>query len=197
MMKRYLVKCYMLLWRGYFRLKSEIIKRLNNIQGEGVIYSRGKLSIKNKGTFILKGDVEINSGYRANRINGYKCSCITIDKDAKLVLGKNVGLSNSIIYCSKQIEIGDDTLIGGDCKIIDMDFHPINPLERVNKNYSNVKKKPIKIGDNVFVGMNTIVLKGSRIGDNSIISAGSIVSNDIPENEIWGIRSIDKIGKIQ
>ena len=54
-MKRYLVKCYMLLWRGYFRLKSEIIKRLNNIQGEGVIYSRGKLNIKNKGTFILKG----------------------------------------------------------------------------------------------------------------------------------------------
>jgi len=44
--------------------------------------------------------------------------------------------------------------------------------------------KPIQIGDNVWIGMNTVVLPGIHIGNNVVIGAGSIVTTDIPENSI-------------
>ena len=59
------------------------------------------------------------------------------------------------------------------------------------------KTAEVKIGNNVFIGANTIVLKGVTIGDRSIIGAGSVVTKNIPEDEIWGgnpakfIRKID------
>lgn len=42
------------------------------------------------------------------------------------------------------------------------------------------------IGDNVFIGINSIILSGSNIGNNVIIGAGSVVSGRIPDNEVWG-----------
>jgi acetyltransferase-like isoleucine patch superfamily enzyme len=58
--------------------------------------------------------------------------------------------------------------------------------------------KPIKIGDNVFIGMNSIIMPGVRIGDNVVIGAGSIVTKDIPSNSVCAgvpsriIRSLDE-----
>ncbi len=43
----------------------------------------------------------------------------------------------------------------------------------------------VVIGDNVFIGMNTIIVNAVNIGDNAIIGAGSVVNRDIPANEIW------------
>lgn len=59
------------------------------------------------------------------------------------------------------------------------------------------------IGDNVFIGMNSIILMGSNIGDNVIIGAGSVVSGTIPSNSVVGgvparvIRSLDEHYKIR
>ena len=44
----------------------------------------------------------------------------------------------------------------------------------------------VNIGDNVFIGMNTLIVNAVNIGNNAVIGAGSIVTCDIPENEIWG-----------
>lgn len=44
---------------------------------------------------------------------------------------------------------------------------------------------PIHIGDNAFVGMNTIITKSVTIGDNAVIGAGSVVTRDIPANQVW------------
>jgi len=46
--------------------------------------------------------------------------------------------------------------------------------------------KPVTIGDNVFIGMNSIILKGVNIGNNVRIAAGSVVTKSIPANQIWG-----------
>ena len=62
-------------------------------------------------------------------------------------------------------------------------FHPLNPEERKSNNYDG---KDIIIGNNVFIGMNVTVLKGSTIGNNSVISVGAIVTGDIPPNVIAG-----------
>ena len=52
---------------------------------------------------------------------------------------------------------------------------------------------PITIGDNVFIGMNSIILKGVTIGDNVIIGAGSVVTKSIPSNEVWAGNPARKI----
>lgn len=43
----------------------------------------------------------------------------------------------------------------------------------------------VTIGDNVFIGMNTLIVNAVNIGDGAVIGAGSIVSKDIPAGEIW------------
>ena len=83
--------------------------------------------------------------------------------------------------------IGNNVIIGVGTQIRDTDNHSLNPFDRLNGlDWKNKKTQPIKIGDNVFIGTNTIILKGVEIGDNCIIAAGSVVTKSIPENEIWG-----------
>lgn len=43
----------------------------------------------------------------------------------------------------------------------------------------------VTIGNRVFIGMNTLIVKAVSIGDNAVIGAGSVVTKDIPAGEIW------------
>lgn len=85
------------------------------------------------------------------------------------------------------VQIGKYVLIGAGCKIYDTDFHPLNASYRYGelKDNQKTRSKPIIIEDGVFIGGHSIILKGSHIGKNSIIGAGSVVTGDIPENQIW------------
>ena len=47
-----------------------------------------------------------------------------------------------------------------------------------------MKTAPVKIGDNVWIGMGAVILKGVTIGDNSVVAAGAIVTKSIPANTI-------------
>ncbi len=107
-------------------------------------------------------------------------------------------MSNSAIYCAEKITVGDNVMIGGSCKIWDTDFHPLNTLLRTENPNEGYKTKPIIIGNNVFIGGFSIILKGTTIGDGSIIGAGSVVSGTIPAGEIWAgnpARFIKKINE--
>ena len=102
-----------------------------------------------------------------------------------IIIGNNVGISNSTIWSNKQIVIEDNVLIGGSCKLWDTDFHSIDFNLR-NTKHDSGNVKPILVKKNVFIGASSIVLKGVTIGENSIIAANSLVSKNIPANEIWG-----------
>ena len=70
----------------------------------------------------------------------------------------------------------------GNCQITDSDGHSLWPPEN-RSNYSGAEfDEPVVIGENVFIGLNVIILKGAEIGDNSVIGAGSIVRGKIPAN---------------
>lgn len=98
----------------------------------------------------------------------------TWSEGAEIKIGSDVGISGGSIVASKCIEIGDGTIIGANCTIIDTDFHPLDSkMRRYEK--EGVRSKPVKIGKNVFVGMNSIILKGVEIPDNAIVPAGSVV----------------------
>jgi acetyltransferase-like isoleucine patch superfamily enzyme len=98
----------------------------------------------------------------------------TWKRSAQIIIGNNVGVSGGSIVASKKIEIGDGTLIGVNTTIIDTDFHPIKSKNR-RYDKKNIKSKPVKIGKNVFIGMNCVILKGVEISDNSVIPAGSVL----------------------
>ena len=108
-----------------------------------------------------------------------------IGKNAKLTIGEDVGFSNSTICCREEITIGDHTIIGGNSKIWDTDFHPISIEQRKIDIDSNAKTSPIYIGKYVFIGADVTIMKGVSIGDFAVIGAGSVVRSNIPDNEVW------------
>lgn len=108
----------------------------------------------------------------------------TLQAGAEIVVGEGTGISGGTFCAAKSIVIGTDCLFGANVTVVDTDFHHINPALRHNSNACHRDAKPVAIGDNVFVGMGAMILKGVSIGDNSVIGAGSVVSKDIPANVI-------------
>lgn len=107
----------------------------------------------------------------------------TLNSSAKLVIGNNVGISGGGICVAQEVVIGDDVMMGANSFITDTDFHPVDPEKRRFRK-DNVASRRVIIEENVFIGMNSTILKGARIGKNSVIAAGSIVTKDIPPNSI-------------
>lgn len=109
----------------------------------------------------------------------------TLVPGAAIVIGKNTGISGGSICAAIRVEIGNECLIGANVTIADTDFHPINSLgRRHNGNPLEIGSEPIVIEDNVFIGTGVVILKGVRVGKNSVIGAGSVVTKNVPANAI-------------
>lgn len=117
---------------------------------------------------------------------GLSQRCIIVAKNGgKIVINEGVGMSGCTIYSMESITIGRNTDIGSGCKIIDNDFHPLAyseryPVERLDL----LKKRPVVIGEGCFLGANSIILKGTTLGKNVVVGAGSVVSGTFPDNVI-------------
>jgi acetyltransferase-like isoleucine patch superfamily enzyme len=142
------------------------------------------LIIKHKGSMISYGEnITINSSFFRSTL-GVKPTIIrTLNSNSKICIGNNVGISGATIIAAKSITICNEVIVGANVQIIDTDFHPINPKNRYF-NFSDVQSKPILINENVFIGMNSIILKGTTIGKNSVIGAGSVVCDNVEPNTI-------------
>lgn len=158
--------------------KYRITKPKIKFKGFCVIFAFPKCSIDiNQGA--------INSSFTSNMLGLYQRTIIIARYGGKIKIGNGFGISGSTIYSTESITIGNNATIGANCKIIDNDFHPIDPIYRQKGlNKEHAKRAPIKIGDNCFIGMNSIILKGSTLGDNVIVGAGSVVSGTFPNNSI-------------
>lgn len=141
------------------------------------------LALKNSQILLGRGSV-VNSGPMSNLLGLYQRTFIIARYGGKINIGKNAGISGSTIYSMAEIKIGENCIIGANCKIIDNDFHPLDYLKRIEDRPTDIKKKPINIGNNCFIGMNSIILKGTTIGNNCVVGAGSVVSGTYPANVI-------------
>lgn len=111
----------------------------------------------------------------------------TWSETSKIIIEDNVSLNGtSITSRSKVIHIGEGTMIAPNVVIIDSDFHSLWAPDNRATNPGIEEDKDVTIGKNVWIGMQSIILKGISIGDNSVIAAGSIVTNDIPSNVLAG-----------
>lgn len=113
---------------------------------------------------------------------------ILVGPKGVLTIGDHVGMSNATIVADNSVTIGDHAMIGGGVQIFDTNFHSTDAAVRTSghETREDVKKAPVVIGSNVFIGANAIICKGVTIGDNGIVAAGSVVVKSIPAGEVWG-----------
>lgn len=177
--------------------------KINHIHfGKGIIFT-GLPFLSIQGKVKIGDNFKINSRLDANPIGRNYKSIIIVRKNAELIIGNDTGMSGTTIVCQKKITIGNNVKFGGNVCIYDTDFHALDPNLRKNSHtdFENKAKKEVMIQDNVFIGAHSTILKGVTIGENSIIGACSVVTKDIPENEIWAgnpakfIRKVDLISE--
>jgi acetyltransferase-like isoleucine patch superfamily enzyme len=85
----------------------------------------------------------INSSYSSNLLGLYQGTIIVARYGGIIKIGSNVGVSGSTIYAMAKIVIGDNTLIGANCKIIDNDFHPLDAMRRIEENPKDIRRNPV------------------------------------------------------
>jgi hypothetical protein len=99
--------------------------------------------------------------------------------DAAIEVGEDCGFTGTTLVAADRIYIGDRVQVGGNASIVDFDFHPLAPEERA-ENFNDGAHAPIVIEDDVFVGMEALVLKGVTVGEGAVVGAGSVVTQDVP-----------------
>ena len=139
------------------------------------------ISIGDYATLITAPDKRIDlSTWETDKING------------ELHLGKYILISpGTSIRSAKKITIGSSTMIASDVTITDSDWHDI--YDRTDYVAS---PKEVVIEENVWIGEKSLILKGSKIGKNSIIGAGSVVSGKVPANVIFAGNPAKEIKKL-
>lgn len=191
------------LFRKIINVYYFIINKINFYRNDMIVKTnifnniRGIIYAKNNGELIISEGVKINSRYSANPIGGQQFCTMIVEKNASLFIGENSAISNCTIVSRESIKIGKNVFIGGDCKIYDTDFHSINLYDRLKTVDKNIKSKPIVIEDGVFIGEGVTILKGVKINKEAVIGAGSVVTKDIPNSEIWAGNPAKFIRKIK
>ena len=129
-------------------------------------------------SIVIGKNCTFRSDHTSNLIGvNHKCILSTHQKQAKIKIGDDCGFSGVSIGAAREISIGNNVLCGANVVITDFDWH---------LNISNTQPKQVIIHDNVWKGLNTVILKGVEIGENSIIGANSLVVRNIPVNVVAG-----------
>lgn len=170
----------------------KLVMKMTKVEYGKKLLLKGMPIIFNKDSAKLKigKNVTVKSSFLSNLVGLYSRTIIvTRAPGAVIEIGNNVGISGATIYARKGIYIGDNTCIGGNCKILDNDFHPIEAETRnkllldANGGDSDlVPSKEIHIGKNCFIGCNSIILKGTVLGDGCVVGAGAVVSGKFEKN---------------
>lgn len=139
----------------------------------------------NGGKITLGKGVILRSSACSNTAGAFHPVSLCTIGNGHISIGNNSGLSSTVIVSESSVTIGKNVLIGVNTSIIDTDFHPVDAVQR-RIPHTHGKTSPITIGDDVFIGMNSIILKGVTIGKGAVIAANSVVTKSIPANTMVG-----------
>jgi acetyltransferase-like isoleucine patch superfamily enzyme len=165
-----------------------LLKFNSNISiGKGIrVVGMPCINMSEESKLIIENNVTLNSfnpDYHANMFAKVK---FFIEGDASIVIGEQTRIHGSCLHARKSIVIGKRCLIAANCQIIDSNGHRVmmrTPQERFK---SVDEPKPILIEDDVWIGLNSIILPGVKIGRGSVISANSVVKHDVQPLTIVG-----------
>jgi len=129
-------------------------------------------------TIQLGNNVTLIARFLSNTVgitNPIVLECID---SGRIIIGDNSGLTSTVISSRNSVKIGSNVKIGGNVRIFDHDFHSLDYKYRrnVDEDSMHIKSESIIIEDDVFIGTNSLIMKGVHIGARSIIAAGSVVT---------------------
>lgn len=129
------------------------------------------------------GGGTLNSSSTSNMLGLYQRCILVARYGGRITIGSGFGISGATIYSTASITIGPNATIGANVKIVDNDFHPLDPEQRrQGLNEQHTARRAVTIGSDCFIGMNSIILKGTTLGDNVVVGAGSVVSGTFPSD---------------
>lgn len=154
-------------------------KALCEASGKGFTAGTSLPFVMGKGRLLIGNNVSINGK------QDYLFASIKNELPI-ISIGNNTSIGSNVTFVTaNKIEIGDDCLIAQGVTFQDSNGHSMDPESRKNKlPPSENEIKPIKIGNNVWIGTGAFILPGVKIGDNCVISAYTTVSRNIPKDHL-------------
>ncbi len=172
-LKLLLFRCYVAIyrhiarWQGLEVHPSSIINKKPDVR-------------KAKGSrIILHEDTTLTSNPRHNPLLLHPVIIRTLTPNAVIEMKKGSGMSGASLICCNRITIGEHTIIGPNTLIYDSEGHSYTP-EIGWKGRVTRTGRPINIGAKCFIGSSCIIMSGVTIGDNCVLSAGTVLKCDVP-----------------
>jgi len=138
--------------------------RVNEILSVG-LSSSGMMGKSDKTVLNVHGELRVTGKFTL-----FKGCRVFVDKGGALLFKSGFINFNTNIFCRNSIIIGDDAVISWGCQILDDDFHSVSYSGKISSRLSG-----IYIGNHVWIGCNSVILKGTHIADGCVIAAGSLV----------------------
>src|SRR6266481_3370116 len=163
------------LYQRYRIAKFRFLSDCANVQGKPII--RQPVQFVGKGAIRFNGKVNLGFYPSPYFLNGY-IYMEARSPDSIIQIEDGVWLNNNVVLVSDGpgIFIGKRTMLGTHCEIIDSDFHDLHPDR----------------------GSNVKILKGVRIGNNTVIANGAVVTRSVPENTmVFGNPGRGGLGLVQ
>ena len=170
------------IYNSFLTFKITLYNRNRLIIGRKTRFNKTPIiKIHNTAKIIIGNRVLINSDNSNYHINMHSPSKLIADRPgAKIIIGDDTRIHGTCIHAYKLISIGKNCLIAANCQIFDGNGHNTS-FENVENRINTIGgAKEIIIEDCVWIGANSIILPGVKIGRGAIVSAGSIVCNDVP-----------------
>jgi acetyltransferase-like isoleucine patch superfamily enzyme len=130
-----------------------------------------------------------------------------LGREGRVAIGPYSHFSHAMLLCEASIVIGSHVVIGWNATLMDADFHPLDPAERVadaiaisplgrGRPRPAFRRLPIVIEDAVWIGALAVVLKGVRIGTGALVEPGSVVTADVPPHRRVGGNPARVLGEV-
>lgn len=177
------------------RLYNEFVKlkrsaKLNILQANNKKLSIGEKTIIDFNTKIYSFNNRIDIGnnvYLRSKERYYQAgmpfstTLLTDVKGSFIKIGDNCRINGAYIHAQKGITIGRNCVIASGVNIMDTNGHVLKSPDRTS---GRDEPDEIVLGNNIWIGLNAIILKGTKIGNNSVVGAGSVVKGEYPDNSL-------------
>jgi acetyltransferase-like isoleucine patch superfamily enzyme len=152
---------------------------------------------KHRGSRMSFGPgLQLRSSLRSNPLGPHHPVFLTTwGEDSSLEVGARFMMTAGVLCASSRIRIGDNVVVGANTTIVDTDFHPIDPVRRIQY-LQEGRTAEVIIENDVFIGMNCLILKGTTIGSGSTVGAGSVVSGNVPPGVVFAGNPAQMIRKL-
>jgi acetyltransferase-like isoleucine patch superfamily enzyme len=130
-----------------------------------------------------------------DRVRAYHGTAFTVEPEGYLEVGDDSTLVGAVFWCADRIVLGRRVIVSHHVMLADSDFHPIDPdLRRIDASAiapggdldqrPPINTRPVIIGDDVWIGIGAIILKGAQIGAGARVLAGAVVTGAVPAGAV-------------